>query len=137
MDILNNIIEIFEKYELNPIVLPAGVKNIYEYLREKPEETQKFINKNKDDFYFLKKYEQCISKGCYGFSLGYPIIPEWCDIIDEILELCIKTDPDFEINQIKIKFGSVCFYTSSDIISDLNDIEVYIVKNLKDKALIY
>lgn len=137
MEILNDVIEIIGKYDLKPITLPDGVTNLYSYLRGCTEEKEKYINKSKNDLYFLKKYKQHITKGHYGFNLGEPIIPEWCDIIDEILELCIKTDPDFEIQQIKIKFGFVCFYTRSEVISDLNKVESYIANNLKEKKLIY
>ena len=59
------------------------------------------------------------------------------DILDEILELCTENDTDFEIHQIKLKFGGIRFYVHSDIIEDINDVEMCIEDNLYDPALIY
>jgi hypothetical protein len=75
--------------------------------------------------------------GHYGFSLGNPIIPEWCKIIDKILELCVATDPEFQICQVKIKFGTVHFNVHSEIIEDCHDVDRLIMSTLFDRALIY
>lgn len=136
MKIVEQIQSIFDKYELLPLNIPEGHKNIYCFLREYPELKGNFESE-KDDVYFLKKYRQYISIGHYGFSIGEPIIPRWNEIIDEILELCTKTDPDFEIHQIKIKFGGIRFYCHSEIIEDLYDIERLVENTLHDSALIY
>jgi hypothetical protein len=136
MKILTNVEEIFAKYDLKPIKLSKEYKDIYQYLREYPVEWEKYESK-KNDSYFLKKYGEYIPKGWYGFDIGKPIIPEWMEIIDEIVELCIENDPDFEIHQIKLKFGAICFYVHSDVIEDIHDVELMLMNNLFDKALIY
>lgn len=136
MKILEEVKNIFDKYELSPISLPNDYKNIYEYLRDNEEQKSNYSSP-KDDSYFIQKYHKNISPGHYGFALGDPIIKEWCEIIDEVLELCIKIDPEFEIMQIKIKFGGVRFYVNSEIIEDIFETEVFIGECLFDKTLIY
>ena len=136
MKLLNKIINIFSKYELKPLKFPDGYDNIYTYLTINPDKKPDFIS-IKTDEYFIKKYYNHISDGHYGFSIGTPIIPEWNEILDEILELCIKTDKSFEIQQIKLKFGYICFYVRSEVIEDILDIEILIGENLHDSALIY
>lgn len=136
MKILEQVQSIFGKYELNKIVLPDGQRNVYQYLREFPIFVNNFETE-KDDIFFLKKYVKHVPPGWYGFSIGSPIVPEWCEIIDEILELCVKTDPDFEIHQIKIKFGGIRFYVSSNIIEDIFEVERMIESTLFDEALIF
>lgn len=136
MELLNKIKEIISKYDLKPIDISKKYKNIYQYLNDHPEDTNKYQS-DKNDKYFTEKYYNYISNGHYGFSIGNPIIPEWNEIIDNIIQLCIENDPKFEIFQIKIKFGGICFYVHSDIISDLLDIIIFIENKLRDKALIY
>ena len=135
MKILTNVEEIFAKYDLKAIKLPKEYKNVYQYLRDNPDDKTYFTEK--DDGYFLKKYCDYIPQGWYGFSMGNPIIPEWCEIIDDILELCTEIDEDFEIHQIKLKFGAICFYVHSVNIEDIHDVEILIMNNLFDRALIY
>lgn len=135
MKIMTDVEQIFAKYKLKPIKLPKEYKNVYMFLRDNPD--NKTYISEKDDMYFLKKYSDYIPKGWYGFSIGNPIIPEWCEIIDEILELCTQHDPDFEIHQIKIKFGAICFYVHTTEIDDIRDVELLIMNNLFDRALIY
>ena len=84
-----------------------------------------------------KKYREYIPQGWYGFDIGTPIIPAWMEIIDNIVELCVENDPDFEIHQIKLKFGGICFYVYSNVIDDIHDIEYLILNTLNDRALIY
>ena len=69
--------------------------------------------------------------------MGSPTPKNWVTAIDKILELCIKTDPEFEIHQIKIKFGGIRFYCESELIEDLFDIEILIGNELHSKKLIY
>jgi hypothetical protein len=136
MIILNEVGEIFAQYELKPIELPDGFKNVYDYLRANPLETEKFESKINDGF-LLKKYREYVPKGWHGFDIGTPIIPEWMEIIDKIVELCIENDPDFEIHQIKLKFGGIRFYVESELIEDIHDVELLIEDKLFDPALIY
>jgi hypothetical protein len=136
MKILDKIKEVFSQYELKPLVLPEGHKDVYSFLRAYPE-FKKDFETEKDDVYFIKKYRKHIPKGWYGFSIGSPIVPEWNEIIDNVLEICIKEDPDFEIHQIKIKFGGIRFYCGSQVIEDINEVERLIDTTLFDRALIF
>ena len=137
MKILNEVEQIFAKYELKPIKLPDGFKNIYRYMDKNPQDATCYRNVEKTDSYFLRKYAEYIPHGWYGFSIGTPIVPEWLDVLDEILELCTELDQDFEIHQIKLKFGGIRFYVYSQIIEDIHDVEVFIENKLFDVALIY
>lgn len=136
MKILDKIQAVFDKHELHSLTFPDGHKDVYTFLKEYPE-FKKDFETEKDDMYFIKKYRNRIPKGWYGFSIGSPIIPSWNEIIEEILELCIEADPDFEIHQIKLKFGGICFYCHSNVIEDLFDVERLIESTLHDRALIY
>jgi len=134
--LLKKIILISKKYDLSKIELPKEYKNIYQYLHENPTYRSKY-EPIKNDIYFIEKYNKYIENGHYGFSIGSPISPNWVEFLDEVLELCIKTDPNFKINQIKLKYGRICFYCSSKIIRDINEIETYLYELLSDDNLIY
>ena len=136
MKILDKVQEIFNQHELKPLMLPEGHKDVYSFLRAYPEFSKDF-DSPKTDRYFIEKYRKHIPRGWYGFSLGNPIVPVWCDIIDKILELCVTNDPDFEIHQVKIKFGTVHFNVHSDIIEDCHDVDKLIMSTLFERALIY
>lgn len=137
MKLLKEVENIINKNEFKPIEIPAGFANLYRYKDNNPEDYTYYYNIVKNDSYFIKKYRKHIPQGWYGFSMGAPIIPQWLDIVDEVLELCIKNDPEFEIHQIKIKFGGVRFYVHSGVIEDIFEIESVIENKLFDKALIY
>lgn len=134
MKILDKVEEVFNGYELKPLVLNQGM-NVYDLIRLKPEQREVFSSE-KDDSYFIKKYRQYIPQGWYGFSIGNPIIPEWMEIIDKVLEICVEADPNLEIHQIKLKFGAICFYVKSEVIEDIHEVEMYMYK-LSDRALVY
>jgi hypothetical protein len=136
MKILDKVQEIFNQHELKPLTLPEGHKDVYSFLRDYPE-FKKDFESPKTDGYFINKYRTYIPVGHYGFSIGSPIIPEWCEIIDEILELCIAEDPNFEIKQVKIKFGTMHFNVYSDIIEDYHGVDRLIMNTLFDRALIF
>ena len=135
MKLLNEIQKIFDNYELKPIELPEGYKNVYQYRRDFPDD--KKFESEKDDGYFINKYNKYIPRGWYGFSLGNPIVPEWCEIIDKTVEICIANDPKFEIHQIKLKLGYICVQCESQVIDDINEIEIFIMNNFFDPKLIY
>lgn len=137
MKLLNNIEKIVAKYDLKPIKLPDGYKNLYDYLNKCPEDKTADYLSLTNDRYLNEKYADYIPHGWYGFDVGTPIIPIWMNIIDEIVELCIENDPDFEIHQIKLKYGGIRFYVYSEIIEDIYDIEMYIEDKLFDATLIY
>ena len=136
MKLLNKVKLIIEKYDLKPIELPNGYKDVYAYIRNNPHESIKFESK-KDDEVLCEKYHDRIPNGWYGFDIGTPIVPDWIEIIDEIVELCIKADSDFEIHQIKLKYGGIRFYVGSAIIEDICEMEDLIEDILFDEALIY
>lgn len=135
MKAFDKINEIFNKYELKPIIIDNKYSNIYQYLNDNPH-NRTLYKSTKDDFYFINKYKNRIPKGHYGFSIGNPIIPIWCDIIEEIIDTCIDIDPNLQICQVKLKYGSICFYINT-IIEDIIDIEIMIGDKLYDKNLIY
>lgn len=137
MKLLPDVEKIFAEYDLKPIVLPKGVKNIYQYNNSNPADCTLLYNPIVTDKYLNKKYREYIPRGWYGFDIGTPIIPAWMEIIDNIVELCVENDPDFEIHQIKLKFGGICFYVYSNVIDDIHDIEYLILNTLNDRALIY
>lgn len=137
MKILNEVEKIFAKYDLKPIKLPDGFKNIYQYNDKYPADCSHLYAPQITDGFLNIKYGEYIPKGWYGFDIGTPIIPEWMEIIDKIVELCVEIDPDFEIHQIKLKFGGICFYVYSNVIEDIRDVEILLLHKLFDRALIY
>jgi hypothetical protein len=136
MNILDKVQEVFNQYELKPIELPKEFKDVYLFLRAYPEFGKDFKSEI-DDNDLNTKYRKYIPKGWYGFDVGTPIVPVWMEIIDKIVEGCVAIDPDFEIHQIKLKFGYICFYCGSNIIDDLHQVEFLMAHKLQDKALIY
>lgn len=139
MEILNDVQKIFDGYDLKSLEFKDDLDkaiNLYQYLYIHPDEEKDFKS-DKTDGYFINKYKANIPRGWYGFSIGSPIFPAWLEILDQILELCIKNDKDFEIYQIKLKFGGIRFYTGSRIIEDINDVEDLIENKLYNEALIY
>lgn len=136
MKILNKVVEIFKNNPFDKIVLPEHYNNVYKYLRDFPDEKKRFRSEY-NDHHLNNEFREHITKGFYGFAIGEPIIPEWNKIIKDIVTLCIESDPNFEINQIKLKFGEIRFYCYSNVIDDLDDVEYLISSLLSDKSLIY
>jgi hypothetical protein len=136
MKILDKVQKIFNQYELKPIELPTEFKNVYVFLRAYPE-FRKDFEPEKDDSYLIRRYRDHIPKGWYGFDIGSPIVPVWSTIIEQIVDVCLEADPNFEIHQIKIKFGGIRFYVHSETIEDVHEVESLIGTMLFDRALIY
>jgi hypothetical protein len=137
MKLLKEIKEILDKYYLG-VDIPEEYKNVYRYEDDHPKKVEELFNHPElDDGTLYKKYENHIPKGWYGFSMGNPTPRNWFTAIDEILQLCIKNDSEFEIHQIKMKFGGIRFYCESDVIEDMWDIEILIGNKLHSKKLIY
>jgi len=136
MKILDKVQKIFNQYELKPIELPTEFKNVYVFLRAYPE-FRKDFEPEKDDSYLIRRYRDHIPKGWYGFDIGSPIVPVWSTIIEQIVDVCLEADPNFEIHQIKIKFGGILFYVHSETIEDVHEVESLIGTMLFDRALIY
>jgi hypothetical protein len=136
MNIFDKVQEIFNQYDLKPIELPKDYKNVYAFLRDYPEFGKNFKSKI-EDCDLNEKYKLRIPTGWYGFDIGTPVIPAWMEIIDKIVAICVEADPYFEIHQIKMKYGEICFYVHSIIIDDIDDIESLIMSKMWDRALIY
>jgi hypothetical protein len=136
MKILDKVQEVFNQYDLKPIELPKEFKDVYLFLKAYPEFGKDFKSEI-DDNDLNTKYRKHIPKGWYGFDVGTPIVPQWMEIIDKIVEGCTAFDPDFEIHQIKLKFGYICFYCGSNVIDDLHEVEYLMANKLQDRALIY
>ena len=136
MNIFDKVQEIFNQYDLKPIELPKDYKNVYTFLRDYPEFKKRYKSEI-EDCDLNEKYKLRIPTGWYGFDIGTPIIPEWMEIIDKIVAICVEADPHFEIHQIKMKFGEICFYVHSNVIDDIGDVESLIMSKMWDRALIY
>ena len=60
-----------------------------------------------DDLRLINKWKNRIPDGWYGFD---GINTLWGKIIDDFLTELEKECPDFEIHQIKLKYGGLMFY---------------------------
>lgn len=97
--------------------------------------------------YLLKKYEKYIPPGWYGFSLGSPTPYEWYEIIEKFLDYLIGLQEkgkisNFEIHQIKTKFGGLRFYVGYTCEDEEFDefIELqtsHLERHLSDEKLVY
>ena len=135
MYLLDDVKKIIEKHDMT-VHVKEGCKNIYsEDCRPQPEDEGWF--EGSPDGHLGKKYGDRISKGHYGFALGKPTPKGWVEALDEILELLTSKDDTFEIQQIKTKFGGVRFYTTSQKVADLFDIELLIDGTMFDEKMIY
>ena len=137
MKLVKEVEEILKKYYLG-VDIPEEYESVYKFEIDHPEKSQElFHSQTIDDPSLFEKYRKHIPKGWYGFSIGNPTPTNWFKAIDEIVSLCIEHDPDFEIHQIKLKFGGICFYVNTDVIEDMMAIEILIESKLYNKKLIY
>lgn len=137
MKLLEQVQELLNKYNLE-VVIPDEYKTVYKYVEAHPEkESESFRHPIINDDYLDEKYKKHIPQGWYGFAIGNPTPINWSIVIDKILDLLIKHDPDFEIHQIKIKFGSIRFYVESKTIEDIQDISILIMNKLFSNKLVY
>ncbi len=82
------------------------------------------------------KWKDRIVERYYGISLGYPVPLNWFDVIDDFLEYVERTDPDFGIYQVKIKFGQMRCYLSN-VSEETQGYIRQLETLLSDKFLIY
>lgn len=73
----------------------------------------------------VDKWQHKVAVGWYGFDIdNVPTI--WYTVIDKFLEWVYRAYPDFEIHQIKLKFGGLRLYLGGvdchDIISKLEEV---------------
>ena len=134
--IRERVLGIIEKYNLKPIELPKEHKDVYSFINENQEREKDFKPEISDNELGVK-YARHIPRGWYGFDIGIPIVPDWMKIISEITELCVSIDPKFEIRQVKLKYGRICYYASSFIIEDADELDDILNDKLYDKALVY
>jgi hypothetical protein len=102
-----------------------------------PEEVMNKYKSEITDNYLNNKFKKHIPDNWYGFDIGYPINTDWMIILEKVVDLCVANDPNFEIHQIKLKYGCIRFYCESKIIEDIGNITSLIMNKLYDKALIY
>lgn len=69
-----------------------------------------FTDYNSPDLHLFMKWAHRVGKGWYGFALGQEVPFVWALIIDAFLDELALEAPNFEINQIKLKFGGLRFY---------------------------
>lgn len=137
MKLLEEVQEILNKYMLD-VLCPDEYKNVYQYIAKHPEkEIEDFKHPTLNDTMLCTKYGLHIPDGWYGFDIGTPTPINWVVAIDKILTLLIKFDKDLEIHQIKLKWGSICFYVESHIIEDIDDIGFLISDELSSNKMIY
>lgn len=61
------------------------------------------------DVLLFSKWAYRVGKGWYGFDLG-DVPRVWGDVLDDFLSWLETQCPDFEIHQVKIKFGKLRVY---------------------------
>jgi len=134
MKLLDDVKKIVEGYNLE-VNLPEHCKKVYDC--DEDEKKKLKLYPDKRDSYFLKKFEERIPPGWYGFDMGDPTPNSWMECIDAVLDFLVEKDPEFEIHQIKLKFGGLRFYVQSEVIEDVMDIELYLEDKMFDRSLIY
>ena len=84
------------------------------------------------DIILIEKWKNRIPNGWYGFD---GINELWGKIIDKFLTELEKECPDFQIHQIKLKFGGLRFYVDLGKISVDKRAKIYIQINKLEEAL--
>ena len=133
MKLKEKVEEILAHYDLD-FDLPEDCEYIYDCGDRDP--GPDFMDEPVDD-YLYDAYKEHITRGHYGFALGTRTPEAWVSALIDIINLFIANDPEFEIQQIKIKFGSVRFYVDAPNVEDLGDIEQLLMTKLYDKRLVY
>jgi hypothetical protein len=119
---------------------------IVEPFKKRLEKTEYKIGKTdvqcSPDLYLFMKWAYRVGKGWYGFALGNDVPMLWALIIDEFLDELSKEAPDFQIHQIKLKFGGLRFYVDlrledTEKAKAINEEIAKLNALLFNKALIY
>ena len=134
---MNKAEELIEKYKLVPdhyYDLPAYPIDFspYKEIRE---------DDNYEGLLRLKKLKERFGKRVpprwYGFDgLGIPTPIIWYDVLAEFLEYVEQQCPDFEIYQIKIKFGGIRIYLGN-ITNDVQQEIFELTSAMVDAKLVY
>lgn len=136
MKLLKEVQKIFKKKYL-PFDIPDNkYPNIFKYVEDFPDEKHKYVSK-RNDMYFKDKYKNYIVTGYYGFDLNSYMPEGWREIIDDVLELCTKNDPNFRIHQIKMKMGGIRFYVIPELIEDMYEINKFMDSKLYSPYLMF
>lgn len=91
---------------------------------------------SKAELMLVENWQNRTKKGWYGISIGQPCPESWFAFLNEFLYIVEKYNKDFEILQIKMKYGSIRIYL--DKISDETQDEVSKVQSfLHDRFLVY
>jgi hypothetical protein len=80
------------------------------------------------DVYLFQKFAWRVVPRSYGFSLGEKVPFLWAKIIDEFLDEVEKHDPNYRIQQIKLKYSSLRMYLELNI--DDSDLKAQIQKEI-------
>jgi hypothetical protein len=84
-----------------------------------------------------EKWKSHIPPRWYGFKgVGTPVPLYWFSVIDEFLDYVKSVCPDFEIHQIKLKFGGIRIYLDKITPEIAQDIKL-LHNVLHDEYLIY
>jgi hypothetical protein len=81
------------------------------------------------------KWSKHIPAGWYGFSLA-PCPDSWFSAIDEFLDELVKQNQEFEIHQVKLKYGQCRFYFDK-LTEDQQEALSLLEAALEDKFLVY
>ena len=105
------ILKILEKYKAQRDYYYPGISNPYkrDELKNASSEPERKLR---------EKWKAHTPPRWYGFAIGRPCPDSWFSIIDEFLDYLLTCDPNFEIHQIKMKFGRLCFYVAYNIEND-------------------
>jgi hypothetical protein len=130
---MNKAEELIEKYNLKPDSYYHG--NFNPYLVEYKNSIKHLCNSKTDEL--QNKFKHRIPKGWYGFKgLGCPTPLEWFKVLNQFLEYVEEQCPDFEIYQIKVKFGGIRIYLgniSEEIQQDISKLTGVMI----DAKLVY
>lgn len=132
---MSKVQELIEEYNLTPNSYYTESPYTKEWL-DKTKVILPSIIYNKAENALRKRWGSRISKDWYGFNLGIPIPLVWYIVIDKFLEYIEQKCPEFEIYQIKLKFGGLRMYLgkiSKEIQQEIDNLE----NVLTDKYLIY
>lgn len=129
---MNKAEELIIRYNLQPDSYYPDNFNPYKDYTEKDKLLDKESLSN-----LKSKYQRYVPPRWYGFNgLGYPTPLIWYDVLDEFLAYVEEKCPEFEIYQIKIKFGGIRIYIGN--ISDEIQQEIYqLTSAMVDAKLIY
>ena len=130
---MNKAEELIEKYSLKPDSYYHVDFN--PYLEEYRDSVMHICNSKMNEL--QEKFKQRIPKGWYGFKgLGFPTPLEWFKVLEEFLNYVEQQCPDFEIYQIKIKFGGIRIYLGN-ISKEIQQEIFELTSAMVDAKLIY